>query len=64
MTDSGEFDARPVRAFLPGPDVRVDETAWPASVPALGQSFRIRPTEPGVGAGLTVVRGAFFRHLI
>jgi hypothetical protein len=103
MTDSGEFDARPVRAFLPGPDVRVDESAWPASVPALaqvlrdglelpagltvlvgengsgkstvvetlaeayglnpqggsamGQSFRIRPSEPGVGAGLTVVRG-------
>jgi len=104
MTDSGEFDARPVRAFLPGPDVRVDETAWPAGVPALaqvlrdglevpagltvlvgengsgkstvvetlaeayglnpqggsamGQSFRIRPSEPGGGAGLTVVRGA------
>ena len=106
MTDSGEFDARPVRAFLPGPDVRVDEirvSAWPASVPALaqvlrdglelpagltvlvgengsgkstvvetlaeayglnpqggsamGQSFRIRPSEPGVGAELTVVRG-------
>jgi predicted ATPase len=103
MTDSGEFDARPVRAFLPGPDVRVDESAWPASVPALaqvlrdglelpagltvlvgengsgkstvvetlaeayglnpqggsamGQLFRIRPSEPGVGAGLTVVRG-------
>jgi hypothetical protein len=35
MTDSGEFDARPVRAFLPGPDVRVDETVWPASVPAV-----------------------------
>ena len=103
MTDSGEFDARPVRAFLPGPDVRVDESRWPASVPALaqvlrdglelpagltvlvgengsgkstvvetlaeayglnpqggsamGQSFRIRDSEPGVGAGLTVVRG-------
>src|SRR5579864_3767421 len=23
----------------------------------MGQSFRIRPSEPGVGAGLTVVRG-------
>ena len=106
MTDSGEFDARPVRAFLPGPDVQVDEirvSAWPASVPALaqvlrdgldlpagltvlvgetgsgkstvvetlaeayglnpqggsalGQSFRIRPTEPGIGTELTVVRG-------
>jgi hypothetical protein len=28
MADSGEFDARPVRAFLPGPGVRVDESAW------------------------------------
>jgi hypothetical protein len=37
MTDSGELDARPVRAFLPGPDVRVDETVWPASVPGLTQ---------------------------
>ena len=83
--------------------MRVDESAWPASVPALaqvlrdglelpagltvlagedgsgkstvvetlaeayglnpqggsamGQSFRTRPSEPGVGAGLTVVRG-------
>jgi predicted ATPase len=104
MTAGGEFDARPVRAFLPGPDLRVDESAWPASVPAmaqvlreglelpagltvlvgengsgkstvvealaeayglnpqggsaLGQSFRIRPTEPGVGGEFTVVRGA------
>lgn len=103
MTDSGEFDARPVRAFLPGPDVRADESAWPASVPAMaqllregleipagltvlvgengsgkstvvealaeayglnpqggsamGQTFRIRPSEPGVGRDLTVVRG-------
>jgi predicted ATPase len=113
MTDSGEFDARPVRAFLPGPDVRVDEirvSRWPASVPALaqvlrdglelpagltvlvgengsgksrvveslagayglnpqggsalGQSFRIRPTEPGVGTELTVVgRGDPAREL-
>ena len=30
MTASGEFDARPVRAFLPGPGLRVDESAWPA----------------------------------
>jgi predicted ATPase len=106
MADSGEFDARPVRAFLPGPGVRVDKirvSAWPASVPALaqvlrdglelpagltvlvgengsgkstvvetlaeayglnpqggsalGQSFRIRDSEPGVGHELTVVRG-------
>jgi hypothetical protein len=24
-----EFDARPVRAFLPGPGVQVNETVWP-----------------------------------
>jgi predicted ATPase len=107
MTASGEFDASPVRAFLPGPDLRVDEirvSVWPASVPALaqvlrdglelpagltvlagengsgkstvvetlaeayglkpqggsalGQSFRIGESEPGVGTELTVVRGA------
>jgi len=103
MTDSGEFDARPVRAFLPGPGARADESKWPASVPAmgqllreglelpagltvlvgengsgkstvmetlaeayglnpqggsvLGQTFRIRDSEPGVGQELTVVRG-------
>ena len=106
MTDSGEFDARPVRAFLPGPgawDQGSDESRWPASVPAmaqllreglevppgltvlvgengsgkstvmetlaeayglnpqggsaLGQTFRIRDSEPGVGQELIVVRG-------
>ena len=103
MTASGEFDTRPVRAFLPGPDLQVDASAWPASVPALaqvlreglelpagltvlvgengsgkstvvetlaeayglnpqggsalGQSFRIRESEPGVGGDLIVVRG-------
>jgi predicted ATPase len=40
MTDSGEFDARPVRAFLPGPDLQVDESVWPASVPAVAQLLR------------------------
>src|SRR5690348_17082344 len=106
MTDSGEFDARPVRAFLPGPGARDQgpgESRWPASVPAmaqllreglevptgltvlvgengsgkstvmetlaeayglnpqggsaLGQTFRIRDSEPGVGQELIVVRG-------
>jgi predicted ATPase len=52
MTDSGEFDARPVRAFLPGPDVRVDETVWPASVPALAQVLRDGIELP---AGLTAL---------
>jgi predicted ATPase len=97
------FDARPVRTFLPAAGLEVDESVWPASVPAMaqllreglelpagltvlvgengsgkstvvetlaeayglnpqggsamGQSFRIRPSEPGVGGGLTVVRG-------
>src|SRR6266851_549091 len=31
MPASGEFDARPVRAFLPGPCMRVDESVWPAT---------------------------------
>jgi ABC-type hemin transport system ATPase subunit len=54
MTASGEFDARPVRAFLPGPDLRVDESAWPASVPALAQVLRQGLELP---AGLTVLVG-------
>jgi predicted ATPase len=103
MTATGEFDARPVRAFLPRPGRPVDESAWPACVPAMaqllreglelpagltvlvgengsgkstvvetlaeayglnpqggsaqGQLFRVRDSEPGVGAALTVVRG-------
>ena len=40
MTAGGEFDARPVRAFLPGPDLQVDESVWPASVPAVAQLLR------------------------
>jgi predicted ATPase len=103
MADRDEFDARPVRAFLPSAGLRVDELVWPASVPAMAQLlreglevpagltvlvgengsgkstvveclaeayglnpqggssqaelFRIRESEPGVGASLTVVRG-------
>ena len=103
MPDSDEWDARLVRAFLPGPDLQVDESGWPGTVPALAQllreglelpagltvlvgengsgkstvveclaeayglnpqggsalaqSFRIRPSEPGIGGELTVVRG-------
>jgi hypothetical protein len=55
MTASGEFDASPVRAFLPGPDLRVDEirvSVWPASVPALAQVLRDGLELP---AGLTVL---------
>jgi predicted ATPase len=54
MTAGGEFDARPVRAFLPGPDLRVDESAWPASVPAMAQVLREGLELP---AGLTVLVG-------
>jgi len=57
MTDSGEFDARPVRAFLPGPGARDQgpaETTWPASVPAMGQLLREGLELP---AGLTVLVG-------
>ena len=102
MTDGGEFDARPVRAFLPGPDLQLDASVWPASIPAVaqllreglelpagltvlvgengsgkstvvealaeayglnpqgnsahGRTFRVRPSEPGIGGELTVVR--------
>jgi predicted ATPase len=48
------FDARPVRAFLPGPDLRVDGSAWPASVPAMAQVLREGLELP---AGLTVLVG-------
>src|SRR5215469_6106858 len=40
MTGTEEFDARPVRAFLPRLGRRVDESAWPASVPAMTQLLR------------------------
>jgi predicted ATPase len=104
MPGSEEFDVRPVRAFVPHPEVEVDEARWPASVPAvaqllreglevpagvtvlvgengsgkstvveclaeayglnpqggsaMGQTFRIRDSEPGLGGQFTVVRGA------
>ena len=57
VPDSDEFDARPVRAFLPGPGLQVDESVWPASVPAMVQLLREGPALP---AGLTV---PYFRHL-
>jgi predicted ATPase len=54
MSDSDEFDVRPVRAFRPGDDVEVDELAWPASVPAMAQLLREGLELP---AGLTVLVG-------
>jgi predicted ATPase len=54
MPVSEEFDARPVRAFRPGPGVRVDETVWPGSVPAMAQLLREGLELP---AGLTVLVG-------
>ncbi|HEX5300189.1 MAG TPA: hypothetical protein VFW50_24655 [Streptosporangiaceae bacterium] len=57
MTDSGEFDVRPVRAFLPGPGARDQGSGasrWPASVPAMGQLLREGLELP---AGLTVLVG-------
>ena len=37
MPESGELDVRPVRAFLPRAGLQVDESLWPASVPAMAQ---------------------------
>ena len=54
MSDSEEFDARPVRTFLPAAGLRVDEAAWPASVPAMAQLLREGLEVP---AGLTVLVG-------
>ncbi len=54
MADSEEFDTRPVRAFLPDPGLRVDESVWPASVPAMAQLLREGLELP---AGLTVLVG-------
>jgi predicted ATPase len=54
MPDSEEFDARPVRAFVPGRDVQVDDAVWPASVPAMAQLLRKGLELP---AGLTVLVG-------
>ena len=54
MAASEEFDARPVRAFMPDPGLQVDESAWPASVPAVAQLLREGLELP---AGLTVLVG-------
>src|ERR1700678_878322 len=54
MPDSEEFDARAVRAFVPGRDVQVDDAVWPASVPAMAQLLREGLELP---AGLTVLVG-------
>ncbi len=54
MPDSDEFDARPVRTFRPRGDAQVDESAWPASVPAMAQLPREGLELP---AGLTVLVG-------
>ena len=54
MTADGDFDARPVRAFLPGPELRVDASVWPASVPAVAPLLQ---DGLGLPAGLTVLVG-------
>jgi hypothetical protein len=48
------FDARPVRTFLPAAGLEVDESVWPASVPAMAQLLREGLDLP---AGLTVLVG-------
>src|SRR6516165_11016549 len=54
MSEGGELDARPVRAFLPRAGLQVDESAWPACVPAMAQLLREGLELP---AGLTVLVG-------
>jgi predicted ATPase len=54
MADSEGFDARPVRAFVPAAGLKVDESVWPASVPAMTQLLREGLEVP---AGLTVLVG-------
>jgi len=54
MADTEEFDARPVRTFLPPPGGQIDESVWPASVPAMAQVLREGLELP---AGLTVLVG-------
>jgi predicted ATPase len=54
MSVSDEFDVRPVRAFRPGAGLEVDESVWPASVPAMAQLLREGLELP---AGLTVLVG-------
>ena len=54
MPDSEKFDTHPVRAFIPGPGLQVDESVWPASVPAMAQLLREGLELP---AGLTVLVG-------
>jgi len=52
MPDSEEFDARLVRTFLPQAGVQVDESAWPASVPAMAQLLREGLELPAAALGL------------
>ena len=52
MAASGEFDARPVRAFRPGPGLQVDESVWPASVPAAAGSQVVVATHSPIVAAV------------
>src|ERR1700720_32705 len=58
MPTSEEFDARPARAFTPGPGVDVDESRWPASVPAVAQLLREGLELPPGLTGLVGENGA------
>jgi hypothetical protein len=74
MPESEEFDARPVRAFLPRADLRVDESRWPASVPAMAYLLELGAwgIRPAAWEDLGLVIGwrqfmrdprSYFRHL-
>lgn len=54
VPDSDEFDARLVRTFRPREGAAIDESRWPASVPAVAQLLTEGLELP---AGLTVLVG-------
>jgi predicted ATPase len=54
MPESAVFDGRHVRMFRGDPDAEVDDSSWPASVPAVAQVLREGFELP---AGLTVLVG-------
>ena len=74
MPESEELSASPVWAFLPRADLRVDESRWPASVPAMAHLLEVSAwgIRPAAWEDLGLVIGcrqfmrdprSYFRHL-